>query len=147
MTEAEVRDLALRYLTRREYGVEELRRKLTQRGADSDIAQAVVERCAEENLVSDERFAQMYVRTRMRRLFGPLKIRAELRQRGVTESAVAAAMPDDDSNWFELAAQWAQKRCRGPLDYAGRAKLYRSLVNRGFSHEQANAALDACVPD
>jgi len=147
MTEAEVRDLALRYLTRREYGLEELKRKLIGRGADTNVAESVVGRCADENLVSDERFAQMYVRTRMRRLFGPLKIRAELRQRGVDDGAITAAMPADESRWHDLAAQWAEKRYREPLDYNGRAKIYRSLVSRGFTHEQANAALDHCVAD
>ena len=34
LNEAEVRDIAVRYLTRREYAVEELRQKLLQRGAD-----------------------------------------------------------------------------------------------------------------
>ena len=74
LTEAEIREIAVRYLSRREYGVEELRQKLLQRGADSAIADTVVSDLAEENLVSDERFTEMYVRMRIRRLFGPLKI-------------------------------------------------------------------------
>jgi SOS response regulatory protein OraA/RecX len=84
----------------------------------------------------------MYVRTRMRRLFGPLKIRGELRSLGISDNVVADAMPPGQEAWFDAASQWAERKCRGELDYAGRAKLYRSLVNRGFTHEQANVALD-----
>jgi SOS response regulatory protein OraA/RecX len=51
-------------------------------------------------------------------------------------------MPDERETWFEIASQWAGKRCRGELDYAGRAKIHRGLMNRGFTHEQANVALD-----
>ncbi len=142
LTEAEVRDIALRYLGRREYAIEELRRKLVQRGADSKITDTVINELADENLVSDQRFTEMYVRMRVRRLFGPLKIRGELRSRGITDRLIAEVMPGGDDTWFDSASQWASKRCTGELDYAARAKIYRSLMNRGFTHEQANVALD-----
>lgn len=142
MTAAALRDIAVRYLTRREYGIEELTQKLIQRGADSSAAEQVVADLADENLVSDQRFAEMFVRTRMHQLNGPVKIRAELRGRGIADHLVTQAMPDDQDAWFDIASRWAGKRCYGELDYAGRAKIYRGLMNRGFTHEQANAALD-----
>lgn len=142
LTEADVRDIAVRYLSRREYGIEELKRKLVQRGAETDLAEQVVADFAEQNLVSDERFTEMYVQMRIRRLFGPLKIRGELRQRGIADHVIAGAMQVDEETWFDAAAAWAAKRVRGELDFAGRAKLHRSLMNRGFNHGQANVALD-----
>ena len=143
LTEAEVREIAVRYLGRREYAVQELRQKLEQRGADSTIADTVVSDLVDENLVSDQRFTEMYVRMRIRRLFGPLKIRAELRGRGVADHLIGAAMPDGEEAWFDTASQWAAKKHRGELDYAARAKIYRSLMNRGFTSAQAYAALDS----
>jgi len=142
LTEADVHEIAVRYLTRREYGIEELRQKLMQRGADSAIAEKVVSDLADKNLVSDQRFTEMYVRTRMRRLYGPVKIRGELRSLGISDHVVAQEMSFEQETWFDMASQWAEKRHRGELDYAGRAKLHRSLMNRGFTHEQANIALD-----
>jgi regulatory protein len=143
LTEAEIHEIAVRYLTRREYGIEELRQKLLQRGSDQAIAEKVVSDLADENLVSDQRFTEMYVRTRMRRLFGPLKIRGELRSRGISDFLIAQELSFEQETWFENASQWAEKRCRSELDYAGRVKIYRALMNRGFSHEQANVALDS----
>lgn len=143
--EAEVRDMAVRYLTRREYGIEELRRKLIQRGAESGLAEKVVGDLADANLVSDQRFTEMYVRMRTRLLFGPLKIRAELIARGIPDYLISEFMPDDQATWFDNASRWAGKRNQGELDYAGRVKLYRSLMNRGFTHEQANVALDSLL--
>ena len=143
LTEAEVHEIAVRYLTRREYGIEELRQKLLQRGSDQAIAEKVVSDLADENLVSDQRFTEMYVRTRMRRLFGPLKIRGELRSRGISDFLIAQELSFEQETWFENASQWAEKRCHGELDYAGRVKIYRALMNRGFTHEQANVALDS----
>ena len=143
LTEAEVHEIAVRYLTRREYGIEELRQKLLQRGSDQAIAEKVVSDLADENLVSDQRFTEMYVRTRIRRLFGPLKIRGELRSRGISDFLIAQELSFEQETWFENASQWAEKRCHGELDYAGRVKIYRALMNRGFTHEQANVALDS----
>ena len=143
LTEAEVHEIAVRYLTRREYGIEELRQKLLQRGSDQAIAEKVVSDLADESLVSDQRFTEMYVRTRMRRLFGPLKIRGELRSRGISDFLIAQELSFEQETWFENASQWAEKRCHGELDYAGRVKVYRALMNRGFTHEQANVALDS----
>jgi len=142
LTESEVRDIAVRYLARREHGVEELNRKLIQRGADSSMAEKVVAELREENLVSDERFTEMYIRTRIQQLNGPVKIRAELRGLGIPDHLIAQAMPEDRDTWFEIATKWAAKRCHGELDYAGRARIYRGLANRGFTHDQANVALE-----
>jgi len=143
LSEADVRDIAVRYLSRREYGVEELRHKLLQRGAESGITDKVVADLAASGLVSDQRFAEMYVRTRTRRLFGPVKIRGELKSRGIADHLISEAMPAQDDVWFDAASQWACKRHQGELDFAGRAKIYRSLMNRGFTSEQANVALDS----
>jgi len=107
LTEAEVHEIAVRYLTRREYGIEELRQKLLQRGSDQAIAEKVVSGLMDENLVSDQRFTEMYVRTRMRRLFGPLKIRGELRSRGISDFLIAQELSFEQETWFENASQWA----------------------------------------
>jgi len=143
LTESEVHEIALNYLTRREHGTEELRQKLIQRGSDSATAEKVVCALTDENLLSDQRFTEMYVRTRMRHLFGPLKIRGELRSLGISDFLIGSVMPAGQEAWFDCASQWAGKKSDGELDYAGRAKIYRGLMNRGFTHEQANVALDS----
>lgn len=147
LDEAETRDMAVRYLCRREYGIEELRQKLLYRGCVASIAEKVIGDLADENLVSDERFTEMYVRSRVSRLFGPLKIRAELRSRGISDFLISKFLPDEQGAWFDMATVWASKRHSGELDYASRAKVYRSLMNRGFTHEQANVALDSITPE
>ncbi len=141
LSEAEVHDIAVRYLARREYGIEELKRKLAQRGVPAEMAEHVVDGCAEQDLVSDHRFTEMYVRMRIRRQFGPLKIRGELRQRGIPEHLIATALQVEGDIWLEAASRWAARRVQGKLDFAQKAKIHRKLMNRGFDHEQASIAL------
>jgi len=145
LNSAEIRDIAVRYLARREYGIEELKRKLIQRGAESDLVEQVVSDCTEQGLVSDERFTEMYVRMRIRRCFGPMKIRGELRQRGIPDYLVAESLSVDQETWLEAATQWADRRIHGELDFTQKAKIHRKLMNRGFNHEQASIALDRLI--
>jgi regulatory protein len=96
----------------------------------------------DDDLISDHRYAEMLIRTRLRGLYGPRRVQAELKGKQVAASVIDECMPGDQNVWFDAAEQWAAKRHRGELDYATKAKLYRSLSNRGFTHEQVNAALD-----
>jgi len=141
----EIRDMAVRYLARREYGIEELKRKLVQRGADPDLVEQVVSDCVEQDLVSDERFTEMYVRMRIRRCFGPMKIRGELRQRGIPDYLVSDALQVDPEIWYDAAARWAGRRIHGELDFSQKAKVHRKLMNRGFNYEQANIVLNRLI--
>jgi regulatory protein len=139
---AETRAIAYRYLGRREYGCRELALKLERRGVDSSTAASVVQELDSEGLVSDIRFAEVFVRSKVARHFGPLKIRAQLRQRGIDESVIDPALEEYRENWPESALAWICKRAGEHLDRAEKARLYRSGTNRGFTHEQMMRALD-----
>lgn len=142
-TAADAQAMALRYLSRREYACEELRRKLLQRGVEDDVASEVVHDLAEQNLVSDARFAEAWTRVRVQKGFGPRRIRADLRQKGVPDALIAEALAAFDETWFDEALTWARRKHRGELDEKARARLYRSGTNRGFSHDHVMRAIDA----
>jgi regulatory protein len=94
-----------------------------------------------EGALSDERFTASFIRSRCQRYQGPLKIQAELRQRGVPEHLIESQLQVRAKEWVPLAASWLSRQHSGTLDFAGRARYYRRLINRGFSHVQAMAAL------
>ena len=135
--------MALRYLFRREYAVEELRRKLAQRGVESSVVDKVVDDLVMQNLVSDERFAEAWVRVRVQKGYGPMRIRADLRRKGVSDAVIADALSAYGESWYDEALSWARRRHRGELDEKARARLYRAGMNRGFSHDQVMRAIDA----
>ena len=143
-TAADAQAMALRYLSRREYACAELTRKLQQRGIAADLAEQVVGDLAEQNLISDERFAKALVRGRVRKGFGPLRIRADLRQKGVPDALIAESLGAFDKAWYDEALAWTRRKHRGDLDEKARARLYRSGTNRGFSHDHVMRA-DRCA--
>ncbi len=139
---AQARAIAYRYLGRREYGCRELALKLERRGVTSETAASVVDELEAEGLVSDTRFAEVFVRSKVARLFGPLKIRAQLRQRGIADSCIEAALCEYDDRWRELALTWIGKKAPETLDRNAKARLYRGGKSRGFTHDQIMRALD-----
>ena len=141
-TESEAREMALRYLARRDYSCLELSRKLGQRGVVEELADSVVQRLSEAGLVSDQRFAEIFTRTRVNNAYGPMRIRAELRQKGVSDPLIAAAMQPFEDTWHQSARDWVVRRHRGVLDRKAQARLYRGGTQRGFSHDHIMRAIE-----
>ena len=140
---SEVRAYACRLLARREYAVGELRRKLETKWPGREEIDAEVESLVEEGLLSDARFAEGFVRSRVARWQGPRKIRAELMRRSVCEAEIDAALTASGQDWTGLASEWLGRQGCDLGDYDSRTKYYRRLVNRGFTHDQAMDALNA----
>ncbi len=136
-----MRAFAYRLLGRREYSLVELGQRIQRKWPEAEGVGSLIEQLAEENLVSDQRYAEAFTRSRVQRHQGPLKIRAAMRAKGVPDSTIAEAMEAEAGNWLELAREWLQRQHAGELSFKDKQKYYRRLVNRGFTHDQA---MDAC---
>jgi regulatory protein len=135
--------LALRWLTRREHSREELTEKLKQKGCPEPLAKEVAARLAAEGLLSDERYAEVIVRSRRERGHGPLRIAKELQEKGLTQEAIERWVDPRSRDWIAQARRARRRRfgTRPPKDYAERAKQARFLQYRGFTFEQIQRAL------
>ena len=142
LTVVEARAIACRYLGRREYACKELADKLMRRGIPPGVVAETLVELESEGLVSDQRFAETFARSRVSRLYGPLKIRAELIKRGVDSSLINHVLLEYEDRWLQSAQQWIRKRIGAEPDRKEKARLYRSSTSRGFTHEQVMQALD-----
>lgn len=126
-------------LARREHSYAELLRKLRQRGATTAAAEIELDRLVYDGLLSDERFCEAYIHARSQRGYGPVRLREELRQRGVAESLVEETLAAGEWDWPALARKAFCKRFpEGQAsDALGRAKQQRFMQYRGFSGFQA----------
>ena len=137
-----MRAFAYLLLGRREYSLFELSARLRKKWPAAEEIDLLVDQLAKENLVSDERFVESFIRSRVLRQQGPLKIRAELRRKGVSNTLVEDALGAQSELWPTLAGEWLQRQNIGALDLKGKQKYYRRLVNRGFTHGQAMDAVN-----
>ncbi len=98
----------------------------------------VLNELATEGWQSDERFAREYSRMRIRKGNGPLRIRHELRERGIEGAPLDDFVRDLYSDWDGLIEYVHRKRFGDTLlnSYPERAKRSRFLQYRGFTPEQ-----------
>lgn len=135
------KSVAVKLLSRREHSAFEIRDKLHKRDFDeADIEQAIVE-LKQGNWLSDERFAEAYIRMRQNKGFGPLRIAMELNERGVDEAIVTHYLHADDDIWQQVLEQQYLKKYgdRPVADDHDRAKRIRFLQYRGFALDRVYA--------
>ncbi|WP_456406653.1 regulatory protein RecX [Thiolapillus sp.] len=120
-------------LSLREHSRFELERKLLRR-FDEALVQQVLQNLEQQGLQSDERFAEQYAYSRRNKGYGPLRIRAELRERGIAEELIATWLEDDEQDWYALMIGAAEKKfgAQPPADRREMAKRGRFLSSRGF---------------
>ena len=133
-----LRERAMNYLARREHSVKELTQKLTKAEFELDEIEETIHRLTEQNLQSDQRFAEDYTLYRSQRGFGSQWIRQELKQRGIDGELINDIFEQSEIDWFALAHDVRCKRFgeQSPENIKDRAKQQRFLNYRGFTHEQ-----------
>jgi regulatory protein len=132
-----IRNKAMDLLARREHSEQELRQKLKTREYDADAIDEILQALKKDRLQSDERFTESYVNHRFNAGVGPLKIRYELRQKGVSDRLADEFLEPLSDQWDELMTRQRIRKYGAsiPNDYAERMKQARFLQNRGFSPE------------
>lgn len=136
------KERALRLLGYREHSSAELRRKLCDTGYPPCVSAAVTARFVEVELVDDRRFAAAWTRSRISAGYGTRRIKRELVQRGMDPDLIEDTLSELIDPDEELGRARAALGGRTATDRAGRDRLVRRLVTRGFSLSVAIGALD-----
>jgi len=126
------------FLARREHSFYELQNKLLSKFPEAPLSRVsdVLDRLREENLQSDNRFAESFVRYRKSRGFGYRHIRNDLQSRHVDESVIDKYLRRDDEAWETILNSLIEKRLEeGAVIEFGSSqhrKIVRFLESRGF---------------
>lgn len=140
----EARQIALNLLSRREHSSAELISKLAQRHVEQATIDAVIEDFQQRNWLNDDRFCEVFIRKRYFDGCGEMRIRQELRQRGI-DSPNHRYFQQPEFDWFERCREVYQKKYqqKAILDPKERAKRQRFLQYRGFNFEQIAYAMQS----
>jgi len=113
-------------------------RKLVSKNHSDDDASEAIEMLKEQNIINDTRFAESYMRFRIEKGFGELKIRAELRERGIKREIIELTIEESSAKWGKLIAKARTKRFGNekPIDWDEKGKQTRFLQARGFTDSQ-----------
>jgi regulatory protein len=141
----EARKKAMDYLARREHGRAELIKKLTKFGFEAATADDAVAQLVEDNLQSDQRFVELFIASRISQGKGPVKIRADLRERDIGGGIVDIGLQEANQDWYASACEVREKKFghEYPSDFNEKARQMRFLQSRGFDTDQIQAAVSA----
>jgi len=151
-----MRGSAMNMLAAREHSILELRRKLFNKlkkrleqrelavdehgdnGSEGEkIIEAVLQQLLDDKLLNEDRFAESFVRSRINKGFGPVKIKHELNERGISNDLINDHLETSYDFWQQHIEAAHHKRfgVEPPKDYKEQSRQSRFLYQRGFSGE------------
>lgn len=140
----EMRRVAMHWLARRDFACRELADRLARRFPDADV-DPVIHWLQSQRFLDDQRFADVFFRGRLDRGHGPLRIRQDMRQKGLDDALIQQCLDAAEVDFTALAGQVRQRRFGHPPppgDSKARARQLRFLQYRGFTGEQCYAAFE-----
>ena len=125
------------YCARAEHCAADVRRKLYEWGAPSDLFDSIEQNLYANHFLDDDRFCRAYVHDKLEyQSWGRLKIQAGLRALQLPESAISDALDSiDETDYFRILSRLIQS--------SGREgdRLLRFLLQRGFSYDDIRQCL------
>ena len=130
------------FLSRREHSSREILKKMSNRVESKEMLLDSIKELVDDGLLSDERFAESYFQSRKNKGYGPLRIRNELKQRGVGDQIFFSLSNEVD--WSKYALEALKKKTNGdlPSEIKDVLKLKRFLNYRGFDFQDIDRAFE-----
>jgi len=124
-----IKKSAIKLLSYREHSFFELKTKLYKKGFDPRDIEEVLLELIKLGYLSEERFVESYVRSRINKNFGPARILSELIDRGIDFNSANSYLKT--INWFPLAKVALEKKFISN-NKENRLKQMRYLGYKGF---------------
>ncbi|PKM22169.1 MAG: hypothetical protein CVV10_05680, partial [Gammaproteobacteria bacterium HGW-Gammaproteobacteria-14] len=146
MTErqSDMRRVSLDWLARRDYSRVEITRKLKRKfgkeggdEVDADIAE-ILGWLEEHRFLDESRYIEVLIRSALERGHGLLRLRQDMKQRGLASPLIEQALLELDVDWFEQARGLRERRfgLKAVVDQKEKARQLRYLQYRGFTAER-----------
>ena len=127
------------FLSRREHSKKELFNKLFKRVDNLELLNKEIDKLANEGLQSDERFSEAYIRSKTQAGYGPVKIKMELAQKGISNNFLDKKFSELKINWEveinELLLRKFPKTKYNFEEETIKAKAINFLQRRGFDFD------------
>ena len=140
MTEEEnaCKKKSLDLLSRRDHSSLELKRKLLDRGFSIELVDRTIKLLLNKKYLDDHRFAREFFHFKYSAGQGPIKIKSELRRKGIDKDLIDSLFNDLEYDWSRLAEKVLNKKFKNSaIDNINEyAKRLRYLESRGFEREQ-----------
>lgn len=122
----------------------EIEEKL-QEDYSSQIIERVLEMLERYNYINDRQYAQLYIKDSINlKGWGRLKIRFQLKQKGISEEIINAYLEEHNEEYPEKAFKLLSKKFKGAdiSDYKIKQKAYTYLSQRGYTYNDIEPAIE-----
>lgn len=133
------------YLAIRDHSKKELVKKMVNKVDSIELLQEEINKLESQGYINEERFGEEYIRARILRGYGPIRIKSELRTRGLKDDTISTSLSNYDKAWLSIAIKALNKKFstgkESNDDFKLLLKKKRFLAYRGFSFEQIDQAI------
>lgn len=138
------KDYAAKLLSFCDRSEKEIREKILKKGYSEAECEEAVAFCREYGYINDERFASHFVHDAINlKKLGKMRIVMELRQKGVSEEIIEAALEDCDDEKELLKAQMEKRFSNADLtDKKVKNKIFGYFARRGFKTRDILSAMN-----
>lgn len=119
----------------RDYAKAEIEDKLLSAGYDKDLVQGIVQKAQDGNLINDERFSEVFIRSKIMDGWGPRKIQQTLAKRGIALDEVKGWPEEFIEQDQEVERAYNLIKHRSALRKNPFEKSVRFLASKGFSYD------------
>lgn len=136
--------------------------------------ETVMAKLLAHSLVSEVRFVENFIHSKQSSGYGPYRVAMQLKQKGIPPDVIEEQLDYNDPEWLSVAVKVLRRKVRNKVNRGmsnqdvqpdalncpdddqstqqsrqeenkKRAKMIRFLAGRGFSSQQINRAVDACM--
>ena len=134
-----------RYLKIREHSKKELIDKLSKKNYNLEEILACIEDYSNQNLQSDKRYTEDYIRVKFNAGKGPNFIENFLKHQQIPKDLINDALSQyTQSDWVDKAIISLKKKFKNNVKDEGRDKLKSFLSYRGFPYDIIELAIEEC---
>jgi len=112
----------------------ELMKKLSEKGFSEEDSSAAADWLCEMGVLDDTAYAELLVRHYRAKGFGDLRVREELRRRGIDRDLIASVLEENPQDPQNAVIEFLLQKLRGKaLDEESKRKLSAALMRRGYT--------------
>ncbi len=148
MTDNEVKiinNTITRYLARREHSQVELFNKLLAKQLPKNLISQQIQAFADNNIQSNYRFTESFVRSSVAKGQGEYRIRRGLTEHEIDTETIENVLIELNIDWYELVEKVIRKKFANEnnKDWQQNQKMSRFLQYRGNTQEQIQHAIES----
>ena len=133
-----------RYCAYQERSEVEVRKKLGSLAVSATMSDEVVRVLKEDDFLNEHRFAELFIRSKVKEQWGKLKIRQGLYAKGIPAEIINEQMDlIDEESYREMVRATIEKWKRlNAADADNKPKLIRHMLSKGFAIEEIMSILN-----